>query len=179
MPQMRRDDLTPRLALRPFARAIEDCLRLCVNVFSVSLLLAVCAACIPAETPAVLLNTPGPPVTITGDQVITTTFAVRYPSGWRVITSEASAPPTVTLVAPDDCTIIVVSVGSIDPTGYNVEKCGAAAEPLRQSAELPGVTVRITAVGSTSDPVALQDAFSAVFASLDAPSAGTDTPQEG
>lgn len=73
------------------------------------------AGCVPATPPPHLLNTPGAPVIVDGDRVITAAFRVRAPSGWRIILGAASAPPSVTFAAPDNCGLIVVSAAPIDP----------------------------------------------------------------
>jgi hypothetical protein len=79
------------------------------------ILLFFAASCIPAqEVPAILSQTPGAPVIVTDDTYTSTVFSTRYPSGWRVITSPANAPPFVTFASPDNCLIIVVSVEPID-----------------------------------------------------------------
>lgn len=83
------------------------------------------AACIPAQTPPILNATPAAGVSVTDGSYRSEAFSLRYPSGWRVITSQAGAPPSVTLVAPGDCALIVVSSTPIEapPTS------SACAEP--------------------------------------------------
>lgn len=73
------------------------------------------AGCVPATPPPHLANTPGAPVIIDGSWVITSAFRVRAPAGWRIILGAASAPPSVTFAAPDDCGLIAVSAAPIDP----------------------------------------------------------------
>lgn len=68
------------------------------------------AACTPAPTPPILLQTPGEPVTITDEQVITAAFIVDYPAGWRVITAEARAPLRIILAAPENCALIIIAL---------------------------------------------------------------------
>lgn len=77
-------------------------------------LLFLLSACIPAQTPPILSATPGAGVVITDDTYRTETFSLRYPSGWRVITSQAGVPPNVTLVEPGDCALILVSSAPIE-----------------------------------------------------------------
>jgi hypothetical protein len=72
------------------------------------------AACIPADTAPNRSATPGAGAMITRDTYQNELFSVSYPAGWRVITSPASAPPSVTFVAPGDCALIVVSSAPID-----------------------------------------------------------------
>ena len=67
------------------------------------------AACVPAEVPPVLSATAGSAVMVTGRSLRERSFSLTYPTGWRVITSPADAPPSVTLVAPGDCALIVVA----------------------------------------------------------------------
>ncbi|MBK8022921.1 MAG: hypothetical protein IPK19_16200 [Chloroflexi bacterium] len=82
-----------------------------LQLLSVVLLLLVAAtACAPVQNPPeLLINTPGPGVTVTSEEVITPIFVVDYPADWRVLTSPADQPVSVTLVAPGDCELIVVS----------------------------------------------------------------------
>jgi len=71
----------------------------------------VLGACIPAKVPALLSYTPGPPVVIT-DRTLT---SLIYPGGdWKVVTSEAGAPPSIYLVAPDGVAFLRVHVGPAD-----------------------------------------------------------------
>ncbi|NDJ62306.1 MAG: hypothetical protein GYB67_14360 [Chloroflexi bacterium] len=71
------------------------------------------AGCIPARTPDNLGATAGPPVVVTDTLYRGAAFSAYYPRGWRVITSAASAPPTVTFVAPDDCALLLISAGPV------------------------------------------------------------------
>jgi len=65
---------------------------------------------VPAEVPAQLATTPGVPAVIDTDTYTTDVFSVPIPEGWRVITGSALFPPSVTLVAPDDCMLIVIGL---------------------------------------------------------------------
>jgi hypothetical protein len=76
------------------------------------------AGCVPATPPPHLANTPGAPVIIDGDWVITSAFRVRAPAGWRIILGAASAPPSVTFAAPDNCALVIVSAAPIDPPAF-------------------------------------------------------------
>lgn len=85
------------------------------------------AACVPIQTPPQLDQTPGPAVQITDRVFESAGFSLRYPVGWRVITSAASDPPYVILVAPEDDAIIVVAsesppVPGLDGQSYTVER---------------------------------------------------------
>jgi len=68
------------------------------------------AACVPARTPPQLAATPGAAVVVSDQVYRTAVFSARYPSGWRAITSPAGAPPFVVFAAPDNCTVIVLSL---------------------------------------------------------------------
>ncbi len=80
----------------------------------IAALLLLIAGCISATPPPHLANTPGAPVIVDGDLVITAAFRVRAPAGWRIILGAASAPPSVTFAAPDNCALIAVSAAPID-----------------------------------------------------------------
>ncbi len=72
-------------------------------------------ACVPARVPALLSYTPGPPVVITDRTITTIAFSLTYPGGdWKVVTSEAGAPPSLYLVAPDGVSFVRVHVGPAD-----------------------------------------------------------------
>ncbi len=72
-------------------------------------------ACIPAEVSPILSATPGEAVIVTNNVYENDHFSLTYPTGWRVITSPADAPPGVTLVAPGDCALIVVAAAPVEP----------------------------------------------------------------
>jgi hypothetical protein len=72
------------------------------------------AACIPAQPPPNLDATPGAAAVITRDTYRSDLFSVRYPEGWRAITSPAGAPPSVTFAAPGNCPLIVVSSAPVE-----------------------------------------------------------------
>ena len=78
------------------------------------LIILLFSACIPAETPPNLNATPAPGVVITRSTYQSDAFSLEYPTGWRVITSPAGAPPSVILVAPGDCALIQVSSAPLD-----------------------------------------------------------------
>lgn len=73
------------------------------------------AACVPVAVPVQLSHTPGPPVIIYDLLYHSTAFTLRYPAGWRAITSAASDIPTVIFVAPDEDALIYVSANSNNP----------------------------------------------------------------
>jgi hypothetical protein len=78
------------------------------------LLLAGCGQLVPAITPAQLSYTPGPPVVITDDTYESSLFRLRYPRGWRAITSAAFSEPWVVFASPDEKALIVVAVNPDD-----------------------------------------------------------------
>ena len=93
------------------------------------------SGCIPAQTPPQLAFTPGAPAVITDELFTNSAFSVRYPTGWRVVTGAADAPPSVTFVAADDVTTITLSTAAPgeperDPT-FRVETRLLALEGLR------------------------------------------------
>lgn len=69
----------------------------------------ICAACIPADAPPQLAFTPGPPIVIANQWYNTEQYRLRYPLGWRVITSAADQVPSVILVAPGNEALIIIS----------------------------------------------------------------------
>lgn len=77
-------------------------------------LVMACAACIPATPPPHLVNTPGAAVIVTEDVITTPVFTLTPPEGWRVITSPADAPLTITLAAADNCAVMLISVQPIE-----------------------------------------------------------------
>jgi hypothetical protein len=86
-------------------------------------LLLVCfiilAACIPAKVPSNLDDTPGPAVVVTDKTFENSAFTARYPDGWRIVTGEAQAAPSVTFVAPDEQSTIQLIVGTLDNASFN------------------------------------------------------------
>ena len=72
------------------------------------------SACIPASPPANIAATPGAAAIITRDSYQNDRFSVEYPADWRVITSPAGAPPSVTFVAPGNCALIIVSTVALE-----------------------------------------------------------------
>jgi hypothetical protein len=80
--------------------------RLIFLIFSTGILVA----CVPAETPKFLENTPGPPVAIVGEVYDAGAFTLQYPAEWVVVSGPANQAAAVTLVAPDESALIRVSV---------------------------------------------------------------------
>ncbi|MBI1259553.1 MAG: hypothetical protein GC204_18960 [Chloroflexi bacterium] len=81
------------------------------------------SACIPASPPANVSATPGEAAVITQDTYQNDVFRVEYPEGWRVITSPAGAPPSVTFVAPGDCALIIVSTSPVAEASLTSPSC--------------------------------------------------------
>lgn len=82
------------------------------------------AGCVPATVPPQLSYTPGAPVTVTEREYSAGGFQVRYPRGWRVITSAADAPLSVIFVSPTDDALLMVSTAPIgeDPPRPQVDE---------------------------------------------------------
>lgn len=107
-------------------------------------LLLLFTSCIPARVPDNLDDTPGPPVIVDGQVYEGADFSVRYPAGWRIITSEASAPQSVVFAAPDNVAIIRLQIGSLEEASLDGE----------MRTEVRGVTVgdlQLTAIFSATD----------------------------
>ncbi len=120
----------------------------------------------PNRVPPVPGDARAPWVTVTADQVRHDRFSLRYPHGWRVITSPADAPTTVTLVAPGDCALIMVST---DPslTVPHLPNCPDTPVLLDRRAPLPsGGMVYLTGSAPTSDLTVFQPAFDRVWQSI-------------
>lgn len=126
-----------------------------VALCALGLIVLLFAACTPAQTPALLGSTPGAAVVVTEDTYRSDLFTVRYPAGWRVITSQAGDPPTVTFVSPDNCALIVVSTSPItEPPESNACTDQDVQSTVRN---LTLGSVHLTVVGSA--PTSQFDAF--------------------
>ncbi len=118
--------------------------------------------CVPAQVPVQLAATPGPIAVIERDVYNTNLFSVSIPEGWRVITGSALFPPSVTLVAPGDCMLIVISLES------NVQTPSApncAAETMRtwnETIDQNNLSVHIAGLA----PVDGSTVFAPVFAAV-------------
>lgn len=117
------------------------------------LIVLLALACVPATLPPQLAHTPGPPVIITERQYDAGAFRLRYPAGWRVISSAAGAIPAVTLVAPGDEALIFVTLGDGDSPPL------PGAEYLDRT-EVDGMTAWLRA------PQGQQTTYEPVFAQL-------------
>lgn len=88
-----------------------------VLFFAIAIVLA---GCIPPTLPPQLDDTPGPTVMVTEHVYDAGIFRVRYPDGWRVITSEAGAPPSVIFAAPgDDGILFQISAGELNEGDFS------------------------------------------------------------
>jgi hypothetical protein len=131
------------------------------KLFSVSfygLVIIILSACGPAEVPPQFAMTPGMAVVIADERYQSDVFSVAIPEGWRVVTSEVQAPLTVTLVAPDDCALIVVSTVEITDVPRSPVCQGETRAELRTLA-LGDVTLWV----GGSAPTAQWDEFMALY----------------
>lgn len=124
------------------------------------------AACAPPQVPEQLSFTPGAPITITDNLYTTSAFSVRYPSGWRVITTPAEAPPGVIFAAPDNAALIVLSVSPIGtpPKLANVPPERVTVEG--DEVDLGQVTVHAALVADGDVIDTLRDDFTFVLDSI-------------
>ncbi|MEO8608265.1 MAG: hypothetical protein ABI690_10305 [Chloroflexota bacterium] len=114
------------------------------------------AACIPAKVPSNLDDTPGPAVVVSDHTFENSQFSARYPDGWRVVTSEAQATPSVIFVAPDDVATIQLLVGGLENANFNNPKVQTDVRSVTLDGDL-----QITAI--LSAPPAQWDSYSAQF----------------
>ncbi|MFN8371684.1 MAG: hypothetical protein U0694_02245 [Anaerolineae bacterium] len=74
------------------------------------------------EKPPQLTFTPGAAFVVTGEIFDAGVFRVQYPAGWRVITGQASAPPSVIFAAAEDQALIMLAVGAVEsPPALNTD----------------------------------------------------------
>lgn len=133
-----------------------------------AILLLILAACSPPQTPEQLNFTPGAPITITDDLYVTGAFSVRYPPGWRVITTPAEAPPGAIFAAPDNAALIVLS---ISPIGTPPELANVPAERVAVEGDevvLENVTVHAMLIADRDAINTLKDDFTLVIESIKA-----------
>ena len=86
--------------------------------------------CIPAHVPDNLKNTPGPAVVVDNNVYEGSVFRAQIPTGWRVITGEAQAAPSVIFVAPDGKTLIRLIAGSVDASAVIVDNQRNEVDPI-------------------------------------------------
>lgn len=136
--------------------------------YSCAILLLILAACSPPQTPEQLNFTPGAPITITDDRYVTGAFSVRYPPGWRVITTPAEAPPGAIFAAPDNAALIVLS---ISPIGTPPELANVPAERVAVEGDevaLGQITVYAALVADRDIIDTLKEDFTLVIESIKA-----------
>jgi hypothetical protein len=132
-------------------------------------LLLVVSACIPAQTPPILDATPAAGVSVTDDSYRSEAFSLRYPSGWRVITSQAGAPPSVTLVAPGDCALIVVSSTPIEAPPTSSACAEQDIETISRTITLASGEIALAGSAPAAEWEPFLAAFEQVAASISAP----------
>lgn len=79
------------------------------RLLAVFFCLLLISACTPAEVPPQLTQTAGPAFTVAEGIYRNDHWQAAYPDGWRVISAAASDRIGVIFVAPDDCTLILLS----------------------------------------------------------------------
>ena len=90
----------------------------------VLLLLLILAACVPAQTPPILLATAGAPVVMADNMITTSAFRAQVPVGWRAILSPADQPPFLTIARADNCALMLIAA-SAQAVPTLAESCGA------------------------------------------------------
>lgn len=111
------------------------------------------AACVPSQTPPPA-PPPGTPFVLADGRFTSGDLSLRIPDGWRVVTGEAGAPLLITLVAPDECGVIVISAAPL----ADVVRAPACDLPLRDDLRTVETGGRRYAV-SASAPEAAWDDF--------------------
>ncbi|MCU0497025.1 MAG: hypothetical protein MUF87_06700 [Anaerolineae bacterium] len=103
-----------------------------------------CVACIPANAPPQLSFTPGPPIVIANQWYNTEQYRLRYPVGWRVITSAADQVPSVILAAPGNEALIIISHQNIiHPPTLSDTLTETQVQVRRQAGDVQAVLVTI------------------------------------
>jgi hypothetical protein len=129
------------------------------------------ASCIPAAPLPNLSATPGAAAIITRDGYRNDLFSVEYPAGWRVITSPAGAPPSVTFVAPGDCGLVIVSSVPLESVPTSPSCVGSSDFTVDQrTIPLGDTTITVAASAPDTDWTALQAEMERIAASLRAAS---------
>lgn len=126
----------------------------------IGLALLLISACVPPTVPPHLANTPGPAVIITDDRVTAGGLRVDIPTGWRVITSAASAPFSLILAAPDGCGVIILARR---PVELPATDCPATA--WTETIEVPTAAGYAHAAVRLADP-ALMNVWRGFLASI-------------
>ncbi|MEO8395334.1 MAG: hypothetical protein ABI700_20230 [Chloroflexota bacterium] len=127
------------------------------------------AACIPASPPANVGATPGAAAIVTQDRYQNDVFSVTYPTGWRVITSPAGAPPSVTFVAPGDCGLVIVTSAPLKDVPHS-PACNADFYYTvdKRKISLGDNTITVAASAPDAEWATLHDQMDRIAASLKA-----------
>ncbi|MBL8130227.1 MAG: hypothetical protein JNL42_00090 [Anaerolineae bacterium] len=132
-------------------------------------LFALTSACTSGAS-SVLNTTPAPGVIITEDEVITPTFIIDYPAGWRVITSAAGQPISITLVAPGDCELIIASTVNLNAPPFSPSCNRKDVKRETHLARLDnGVQIVLAGVARESEYEAFLPVWERVIASVEDP----------
>jgi hypothetical protein len=127
------------------------------KVISLWIICVLFAGCVPIDKPPQLTFTPGASFVVTDETFDAGVFRVNYPQGWRVITGQASAPPSVIFAAPDDTALIMFALGEIEsPPTLNI---GVEMQSETRTLEVGGIA--ITAYGTA--PVDSWETFIQTF----------------
>ena len=132
-----------------------------LGVFALSLVLF---ACVPAETPEVLRQTPGAAVVVDGDRYTNAAFSALIPAGWRAINAPAEAAPAVTFAAPDGCALIHLATLPADPP--TAPNCDQPTQTLSRAIPVNDQIVYVAGSAPTSTWDTFTAQLEAVVASL-------------
>jgi hypothetical protein len=119
-------------------------------------------ACIPAKVPDNLDDTPGPPVIVNGRVYEGAQFSARYPAGWRIITSQASAPQSVVFAAPENAAVIQLQTGALDEANLNDDM----RHEIRTVTLPDGTPITVILSAAAEDWATYEATFEAVLASV-------------
>jgi hypothetical protein len=133
----------------------------------ISLLILCTVGCVPIDKPPQLTFTPGASFVVTDETFDAGVFRVRYPQGWRVITGQASAPPSVIFAAPDDTALIMLAVGEIEsPPTLNT---GSEMQSETRTLEVGNITFTVYGTASVAEWESFIQTFESVLATLESP----------
>lgn len=144
------------------------------SLYSISLLffIILCSACgklAPLESPAPLENTAGAPIMITSDTYTTDAFQVRYPDGWRVVTSASVNLPSVIFASPDEASLIVISTEPLIelPQPLIINEDDRLHNVMGQAVSANGDMVYLALITPSSQLAEMMTLFAQVTASID------------
>lgn len=133
----------------------------------ISLLILCAVGCLPIATPPQLTFTPGASFVVTDETFDAGVFRVNYPQGWRVITGQASAPPSAIFAAPDDRALIMLAVGEIEsPPALNIED---ETQSETRTLEVGDITMTAYGTASADEWESFIQTFESVLATLTSP----------